>query len=96
MAHGLTGYADWREIEHTLARYGATSFVYGWENVQDWAKGGGAVRVDWVAVTRNAIKKGWARAGYGNWLARRKRPPRTLTPELIEKLVETRREEFGP
>ncbi len=75
--------------------YALEELIYGWENTQDWAKGGGVTKVDWVATVRVHIKKGWARAGYANWLSRRKRPPRTLTPELIERLVETRREECG-
>ncbi len=75
--------------------YALEELVYGWERVKNWAWAGGALRIDWVAVTRNAITGGWGRAGYANWLARRKRPPRTITPELIERLVEERREEFG-
>ena len=74
--------------------YALEELIYGWEMVKDYAKSGGVMKVDWPATLRVHIKKGWARAGYANWLARRKRPPRTITPELIEKLVGERREEM--
>jgi hypothetical protein len=76
--------------------YALEELEYGWQRVKNWARGSGAMRVDWVRVLWNAMLGGWGRAGYGNWLARRKRPPRTITPELIERLVAERREEFGP
>jgi hypothetical protein len=75
--------------------YALEELIYGFDRVKNWARGKGEQKVDWVAVTQNAICMGWGRAGYANWLARRKRPPRTITPELIERLVAERREEIG-
>jgi hypothetical protein len=77
-------------------KYALEELIYGFDRVKNWARGNGAMRVDWVAVTQNAIMGGWGRAGYGNWLARRNRSPRTITPELIEQLVEERRGEYTP
>ncbi len=75
--------------------YALEELIYGWERVKNWAKGGGATRIDWVATMRNAVMGGWGRAGYANWLERINRTPRTLTPTLIEMIVEQRRGEQG-
>jgi len=88
-------YLDPQELRDALAwgkanGYALEELMYAWERVKTWAHGKGAVKVDWVAAMQNAVLGGWGRAGYGNWLERRKRPPRTITPELIEELVAKR------
>jgi hypothetical protein len=74
-------------------KHALEELVYAFERVKNWARGRGILRVDWVAVTENAIAGEWGLKGYDKWLVRRNKVPRTITPELIEQLVEERRKE---
>jgi len=65
---------------------------FAWQSVRLWWETRQEPRANWVAVTMNAIRHGWGLRGYQRWHEKRGRASRTITPELIEKLVAQRRE----
>jgi hypothetical protein len=62
---------------------------WAWMAVRGWWESREIPKKDWAAVTRNALKGFWDKAGFPDWMARRswRGPERVVTQALIEKAI---------